>query len=105
MAAVKALFYVPVNDNDGRSLASEIAELEVELFLKFGGWTCLGSSRGAYRMADGSRSLDENLSYMVILDDSRIPEVEEVLRSFRNKTKQEAIYLEIQTSIDVRFVK
>src|SRR5438067_565939 len=105
MAQVKALFYVPRKDNDGRDLASEIEELETEVYAHFDGWTFRGNVRGAYRMDDGTLSTDVSRAYEVVLDDSRIPELEQLLRDFRSQTLQEAFYLEIQRNLDVRFVQ
>src|SRR5437764_10066025 len=105
MARVKALFYIPFRDNDGRDLAEEIEELRSELYLRFVGWTFLGYVKGAYRMADGTQALEESGAYMVILDEARLPELEQVLRDFKSKTLQEAIYLEIQRDVDVRFIR
>ena len=104
MARVKALFYVPINDNDGRSLAQETSDLEVELFVRFGGWTFQGYVKGAWTMADGSRSVDESGSYFVVLEESRVPELEQALLDFKAKTLQEALYLEIQRDVDVRCI-
>jgi len=55
-------------------------------------------------MADGSRSADVSGAYVVVLDDSRIPELEEVLLKFKGQTLQEAIYLEIQRDVEIRFL-
>src|SRR4051794_18055728 len=104
MATVKAVFYIPLRDNGGRSLAKETDDLEVELFLRFGGWTFQGYVKGTYRMADGSRALDESAAYFVVLEESRVGELESALRDFKGKTSQEAIYLEIQRDVDVRFI-
>jgi hypothetical protein len=104
MAMVKAVFYIPLWDTDGRSLARETDELEVELFLRFGGWTFQGYVKGAYRMADGTRALDESGAYFVVFDEARVGELEQALRDFKGKTQQEAIYLEIQRDVDVRFI-
>jgi hypothetical protein len=104
MASVKALFYIPLRDNDGRSLADETADLEVDLFIRFGGWTFQGYVKGAYRMADGTRALDESGAYFIFLDENRIAELEQALRDFKARTQQEALYLEIQRDVDVRFI-
>ena len=56
-------------------------------------------------MADGTQALDESEAYVVILDEARIPELEQALREFKGKTLQEAIYLEIQKHFEVRFVQ
>src|SRR5262249_36349918 len=104
MAKVRALFYLPLKDSDGRDLTVEIEDVRTELYLRFVGWTFLGYVKGAYQMADGTQALDESAAYVVVLDESRVPEVEQVLRDFKSKTLQEAIYLEIQRDVDVRFI-
>jgi biopolymer transport protein ExbD len=48
--------------------------------------------------------LDESGAYFVVLDESRIAELEQALRDFKAKTQQEAIYLEIQRDVDVRLI-
>ena len=55
-------------------------------------------------MADGSQALDESGAYVVILDESRLPELEQVLRDFKGKTLQEAMYMEAQREVDIRFL-
>src|SRR5689334_5131046 len=104
MATVKAVFYIPIRDNDGRNLADETAHLEVDLFIRFGGWTFQGYVKGTYRMGDGTRALDESGAYFVVLDEGRVGELEQALRDFKSKTQQEALYLEIQRDVDVRFI-
>jgi hypothetical protein len=104
MAQLKAVFYLPLRDNDGRDLTAEKDYLEMEMYVHFVGWTFLGVVQGAYGMADGTRVVDEHRAYSIILDETRIPEVEEVLRDFKSKTKQEAIYLEVQQHVSLRLV-
>ncbi len=99
------MFFIPIKDNDGRDLTAEKDDLEMELYLRFVGWTFLGFVKGAYRMTDGTRVLDEHRSYAIILDESRLPEVEDVLREFMDQTTQEAIYLEVQYNVEMRLVR
>jgi len=40
----------------------------------------------------------------VLLDEMLIPNVEDVLRRFKSKTLQEAIYLEVQYHVDMRLI-
>jgi hypothetical protein len=104
MAEVKALFYLPLHDNDGRDLIEEIVALQDELFVRFAGWTLQGYVKGAYRMADGTQALDESAAYIVVLDEARVGELEQLLRDFKHKTLQETLYLEIHRDVDVRFI-
>jgi hypothetical protein len=105
MAKVRAVFYLPLRDNDGRDLMAEGEAVKTELFIRFAGWTFIGYVKGAFRMTDGSQSLDESAAYMVILEEDRLAELEQVLREFKNKTTQEVIYLEVQRDVDVRFIR
>jgi hypothetical protein len=105
MAQLKALFYLPLRDNDGRHLTAEIQELQTELYIRFVGWTFLGYVKGAWRLADGSQSLDESGAYVVILEEARLPELEQVLRDFKAKTSQEALYLEVHHHVEIRLVR
>ncbi|MSU78222.1 MAG: hypothetical protein EXS16_09005 [Gemmataceae bacterium] len=100
MASVKAMFFLPNEDNDGRSLEEEIRELEMELTFTFAGWTCAGYVAGHYRMADGTGASDVNSSYFVVLDESRIDVLAEILKNFMDGTTQEAIYLEIHRNVE-----
>ncbi len=105
MANIKAVFYLPIQDNDGRDLTAEIEEVRTELYVQFGGWTFQGYVQGAFRMADDSQSLDVSAVYIIVLDESRVDELEAILRDFKSKTLQEAIYLELQHEVEVRFVR
>jgi hypothetical protein len=104
MAQVKALFYLPLKDTDGRDLTAEIEDLRTELYIRFRGWTFVGYEKGAYRMPDGTQAVDESTAYMVVVDESQVPEIEQLLKDFKSKTLQDAIYLEIQRDVDVRFI-
>jgi len=48
--------------------------------------------------------LDEIAAYGVVDDESRIDELEQLLRDFKSKACQESLYLEIQRAIEIRFV-
>jgi hypothetical protein len=104
VAKVKVLFYLPLRDNDGRELFADIEVVRTELFVRFDGWTFSGYVEGAYRMADGTRALDQSAAYVVVLEESRIAELEQVLQDFKGKTTQEAIYLEVHRTVEVRFL-
>jgi hypothetical protein len=101
---LKAVFYLPLADNDGRDLAPEIQDLRAELFLRFGGWTHQGEYRGSFRMRDGSEAVDVTAVYMVLLPPDQLPELEELLVQFRDVARQEAVYLEIQRDVEVRLL-
>lgn len=105
MATVKAVFYLPLRDSDGRSLKNERKELLAELYDYFDGWTSERLVTGVYRMAHGSRAFDVSAKYAVIMDEGRVKELEDLLRAFKKNTLQEAIYLEIQRHVDIHFIR
>lgn len=105
MNRAKATFFLPIKDNDGRDLMAEHEIVRKAVYDRFDGWTFLGYVEGAYRMADGTQSLDRSAVYVVALDEDRVDELEQLLREFKSKTLQEAIYLEVQHGVDFRFLR
>lgn len=104
MADVKATFYLPLKDNDGRSLASEIGAVEDTCYEAFGVWTLTGYFQGVWRMKTGERKMDTSAVYMIVLAEERLLELEVILRTFKAKTQQESIFLEVERHVDVRFL-
>jgi hypothetical protein len=104
MARVKATFYLPLADNDGRSLSGEISEVEDRCYAAFGAWTAAGFFKGAWRMKTGHIKVDTSGVYVVSIDDARVEELVDILKAFKAQTSQEAIYLEIERKADLRFV-
>jgi hypothetical protein len=104
MADVKATFYLPLKDNDGRRLTSEIGAVEDACYEDFGAWTLTGLFQGVWRMKTGERKMDTSAVYMIVLAEERLPELEAIIRSFKAKTQQESIFLEVERNVDVRFL-
>lgn len=104
MAKVKATFYLPLTDNEGLDLSTEIAEVESQCFVEFDGWTLVGYFKGAWRMQTGEQSIDTSAVYHVILEEKLLFELEKILLAFKVKARQEAMYLEIEHQVDVRFL-
>jgi hypothetical protein len=105
MPLAKTTFFLPLLDNGGRDLATEHQEVRKQVYSLFDGWTFIGYVEGAFRMPDGTQSLDRSAAYVVVLEEGRIDELVAALRDFKSKTLQEAIYLEIQRGVEFRFVK
>lgn len=101
--AIKATIFLPQKDNDGRDLSIELAEFEDECFVEFGAWTLIGYFKGIWRMESGARQSDVNAVYMVVIEDEDLPLLEAIVRRFKAKTTQEAIFVEIVRSPDIRF--
>ena len=97
---VKATFYLPVRDNDGRDLASEIGEVERLCFGAFGAWSLHGYIKGKFQMATGEEKLDTSAVYSIVIEEDRVDELKAILVNFKTNTRQEKIYLEIQRDVD-----
>lgn len=101
---IKATFYLPLHDNDGRDLSHEINAVEQRVFDTFHAITDAGVVLGAYLMTDGTRADDELQRYELILDENRLDDLKAALRAFKSSTTQEAIYLEVLYNVDADFV-
>lgn len=64
----------------------------------------LGAEMRERLMTTGEKKLDTSAVYMVSLDDGQIPRLETILRSFKAKANQEAIFLEIQRNVEIRLL-
>ena len=104
MKQAKAMFLLPQCDNGGNSLAEEIIKVQLEVFEQFFGWSLVGLVEGAFRMVDGSQTLDRCECYFLILDEDRLGELERILVKFKEVAGQEKLYLEITHQVDVRFL-
>ena len=101
---VKATFYLPLKDNAGRALGDQIAEVENRCFVAFGAWTLAGYFKGAWRMRTGERKLDTSAVYSVVLEPDRLDELESILKDFKARADQEAVYLEVEHDVDMRLL-
>jgi hypothetical protein len=104
MATAKGIFLLPVRDNDGRELRVETADTLAAVYARFGGWTGEGTVTGVFRMADGTPMRDVCEKYMAFFEEEHLTELESIIRDFKPKTMQEAIYLEIQRHVDIRLI-
>ena len=104
MAQIKATFYLPLADNDGRNLSAEISGVEDRCYEEFGAWTTAGFFKGAWRMKTGQIKVDTSAVYVLVIDDDRVPVLEGILSEFKSRTSQEAIYLEVERKADLRFL-
>jgi hypothetical protein len=104
MAIVKATFFLPLRDNDGRSLRAEILALEDSLFTTFPGYTRMAGVHGVFRMADGTKVKDRSRSYFLLIDETELEVLKGIIRVFKNSTTQEAIYFDVLYNLNVEFI-
>lgn len=101
---MKATFYLPLADNDGRDLSNEIQEVEDQCFIAFGALTQMGLFKGLWRTETGVRKIDINAIYMVILDDNGLDELKAIRKRFKAKTTQEAVFLEVSRDVETHLI-
>ncbi len=104
MAEVKVTVYLPLKDNDGTDLAEAIMRFEDEMYAAFGTHSHVGYAKGAWRMQTGQKAFDTSAIYSIVIEAGRVPEVREIARHFKAKTRQECIYFEIQRNTDVEYL-
>lgn len=104
MAKVKFVLLMPLTYNDGSHVPKDVMDrIEAELFVLAGGYTIAGTGKGAYRMRNGSRQIDETLQIWVVVDEQDESALRELVASFGELLGQESMYFERTTST-VEFV-
>ncbi len=104
MKTIRAIFLLPIKDNDGSALDQQVTSVQDALLVAFGGYTDLGFVKGSWRMREGEVSLDILARYCVTLEAGRLDELRAILQRFKTSTSQEFIYLEIQRDVDVELI-
>ncbi len=91
----KFILFVPLYYNDGRKVPKKvILDFEDRLFVLGGGFTDMGTVRGAYRMADGKKQIDHSAHYWIWLKEEYIPELKRAVAELGFQLGQESMYLE-----------
>ena len=102
---VEFFFLIPLRLNNNRKVPnSYFNKLEDELFRLCGGHRVEGRVKGAYKMADGSRQLDELLKYVVALPASKENVLREILQRCAVELDQESIYFG-KTGAQIEFLQ
>ncbi|HZZ77708.1 MAG TPA: hypothetical protein VFE62_04260 [Gemmataceae bacterium] len=96
----RATLLIPLTFNDGTIVPRPmLAAMEREIFLTFQGWTLVGEVKGAYQMQQtGQKNIDRLLHVWVVLEESDIPKLRDMIARFGTTLGQVAMYLEISES-------
>lgn len=91
----KYILLVPLRHNDGRMVSEElILDFQEKLFALGGGFTVAGTVRGAYKMQDGSKQIDDSLQVWIGLPEDAYPELVRLVGELGAALGQESMYLE-----------
>jgi hypothetical protein len=101
----EAIVLIPLTYNDGTQvLAETLDSICDEIFGTFRGWTIEGTVKGAYQMrATGQKRVEDLLKVSIALDESQVPELEEMIGRWCAQLGQEVMLLKIADLI-VKFV-
>jgi hypothetical protein len=100
---IKAEFLLPVRDKDGTDLTDLIETFLDEISLDFL-WSFEGSIQGVWKTAEGEIEHDICQRYFVLMEEKSLPDLENHLRSFKSRTKQDAILLIINRNVEQRLI-
>ena len=100
----KYLLLVPLQYNNGQPVPeSVILDFQENLFSLGGGFTIAGTVKGAYKMADGTRQMDDSLQLWIGIPDDLYPELEWLVGELGTALGQETMYLE-KTGGTIHFI-
>src|SRR5206468_1931892 len=104
-AAKEAIVLIPLTYNDGTSVARDILlSIFGEVYTVFQGWTAEGIVKGAYRMRSGQKRVEDLLKLSVVLDESRVRELEAMVAKWCARLGQETMLLKIADYV-IKFVR
>jgi hypothetical protein len=100
----EAIVLIPLTYNDGTEIPRETIEsISDEVYVAFNGWMIKGTVKGAYRMQSGVKRVENLLEVSIVLGESLLPELEEMVGRWAARLGQETILLKI-TDYVVKFV-
>src|SRR5207248_2649382 len=101
----EAIVLIPLAYNDGTKIAHDILKsIYAEAYAKFSGWTLEGKVTGAYRMQTGQRVVEKLQKLSIILPESQLRELEQMVARWAALLLQEVILPKV-TDARVNFVR
>src|SRR5262245_6994477 len=87
---------LPLSHNDGSPVPARTLEKFLdELFTAFDGWTIEGKVKGAYRMQNQERQVEDLLKVSIVLDAVRIAELEAMVSAWCAELEQEVMLMKV----------
>ena len=102
MGKIKYVLLLPLTYNDGSEVPASVREaIFDQLFLLAGGYHVAGVGKGAYRMKDGSKQVDESLEVWVVVNEEDEAAMKELVGRICVLLDQECVYLErVQSTVE-----
>ncbi len=95
MKKKKCLFLIPTSYNDGREVPPAVMDRILEdLDRNFDGYTVDSVVQGMWRMENGDVAKDRSLKIWMVIDETEVPLLKQLIKKFAKVLEQEAIYFE-----------
>ena len=100
----KFVLLVPLTYNGGTAIPEDvILDFQEQLFALGGGFTVAGTVQGAYRMADGTKQVDDLLEMWIGIHEEDVSELRQLVGKLGAQLGQESMYFE-QTGSKIHFI-
>ena len=100
----KIVLLLPLTFNDGMRIPEQMLnDIYQELFVLCGGYRIAGVGPGAYRMADGTKQVEQTQEVWAALPEEHIPALKELVGKWCAQLGQECIWFE-RTGGTVEFI-
>jgi hypothetical protein len=101
----KYIVLVPLSHNDGRPVREQtLRGFQNEVYELGGGFSVAGTVQGAYRMADGTKQVDQSLQYWICISNDKADKLAEIVARLGAALGQESMYLE-RTGGSISFIR
>lgn len=101
----EAVVLIPLTYNDGSRIPPNILEsIQEQIYVAFGGHTIEGTVKGTYRMQAGQKRVEDLVRISIILDERRVPELEQMVGAWAVLLGQETMLLKLIDSV-VKFIE
>lgn len=92
---LKCTIMLPVNYNDGKSIAKDAMQICLDGLLRIaGGYTLLPECIGAYRMDSGAICQEPVTPVWVCVEPDKLPDIKRWCQHIAETLEQECVYLE-----------
>ena len=97
----KIVILLPLTFNDGTRIPEQMLDdIYQELFFLCGGYRVAGIGSGAYRMADGTKQVEETQEIWAALPTQDVPALKNLVAKWCSQLQQECIWFERSGSVD-----
>jgi len=95
----KVTVLLPLAFNDGSLVPLEVRDsILEEMYLLCGGYTVAGTVKGAFRMPDGSKQVEELLEVWLAVEEAELQALRQLVAGAARTLAQECMYFEVSGS-------